>query len=78
MSDSNGKWLKVDENGFPVAIVTSPPERGVQLVAPNAAEDSVAKDHIKAAEEAIKAAKPDASAAAAKSSVVKTVDVSGK
>ncbi|MGZ6838629.1 MAG: hypothetical protein ACXVGE_22440 [Blastococcus sp.] len=74
MSDT-GKWLKLDENGFPSEIVTKAPERGVQLVAPNAAEDSVAKDHIRAAEEAIKVAKSDA-AEAKKVSAVKSSDLS--
>ena len=58
-----GKWLKLDENGYPDSIVTTQPERGVQLVAPNGVEDELAKEHIKAAEQAIKDAKDDAAAA---------------
>lgn len=57
----NGKYLKLEEDGTPVGIVASKPERGVQLVAPGGTEDEVAKAHIKAAEEAVKAAKADSS-----------------
>ena len=52
-----GKWLKVDEDGTPVSIVSSQPERGVQLQAPGAPEDEVVRAHVKAAEDAIKEAK---------------------
>jgi len=58
MADS-GKYLKLDENNQPAGIVASKPERGVQLLAPGASEDEVAKAHIRAAEEAVKAAKSD-------------------
>lgn len=56
MADT-GKYLKLEEDGTPVSIVTSKPERGVQLLAPGASEDEVAKAHIRAAEEAVKDAK---------------------
>lgn len=58
MADS-GKYLKLDENNQPVGIVTSKPERGVQLQAPGASEDDVVKAHVKAAEDAVKATKAD-------------------
>ncbi len=51
------KWLKLDDDGNPVSIVNSQPERGVQLQAPGAPEDEVVRAHTKAAEEAIKDAK---------------------
>lgn len=62
MADS-GKWLKLDDNGQPVSIVATQPERGVQLLAPGAPEDDVARAHIKAAEEAVKDAKASSGSA---------------
>lgn len=59
---ADGKWLKVDESGIPQEIVSKQPERGVQLVAPGGVEDEVARAHIKAAQDAIKAAKDSGTA----------------